>query len=243
MTTASEYNAARLLSGELRIEDVNRLVEYWQHGHGLTVDGKAGPLTVASLATIVPAPPPAAELAVVGGWLLGPRVTRIDASTTWYGGLINNGKPGGIVAHFTDTDPGTAINMARRRQHAFGTDPDEKAVTSWHVTIDADGSIVQMVPFNRVAWHAGSDTAKQIPGLGWANQTTVGIELVGRGKSFPAAQVEAAKQVWRAIVRAYAIPRQFAMLEHSKIDPSRRDDPGPVWISQYAGSVLAVAYG
>jgi len=48
--------------------------------------------------------------------------------------------------------------------------------------------------------------------------------------------------VWRMLVQTYAIQRQFAMLEHSKIDPTRRDDPGPVWVSQYAAGVLDAAY-
>jgi hypothetical protein len=235
LTTASEYNAARLLSGELSIDDVTRLVEYWQHGHGLDVDGKAGPVTVASLQ---PAPQPG--LTVVNGWLSGPGVTRIDAHPSWYGPV--RGNPGGIVAHYTDTGPGTAVNMAKRRTRTFGSDPDDR-LASWHVTIETDGGVVQMIPFTSVAWHAGSNTAKPVPGLGWANVTTVGIELVGYGKEFPAAQVASAKQVWRAIVQAYKVPIRFAMLEHSKIDPERRDDPGEVWMQRYAGPVLDAAYG
>jgi hypothetical protein len=232
LTTPAEYNAARLLAGELTIDHVTELVRYWQHGHGLDPDGKAGPLTVASLR-------PEVRLTVADGWLSGPGVNRIDAHSSWYGS--ERGSPGGIVAHFTDTDPGTAVNMAKRRQHVYGSDPDDR-LASWHVTIDTDGSIVQMVAITRIAWHAGSSTAKPVPGLGWANQTTVGIELVGYGKEFPPAQVAAAKLVWRAIVQAYGIPRRFAMLQHSEIDPTRRDDPGPVWVGQYAQAVLDAAY-
>lgn len=45
----NEYNAARLASGELTIDHVTKLVEFWQHAHGLKADGKAGPATVASI--------------------------------------------------------------------------------------------------------------------------------------------------------------------------------------------------
>jgi len=231
MTTPSEYNADRISAGELTADHITELVRFWQHGHALLVDGMAGPLTVASLKP---------EIAVTDGWMIGPRITRIDAHATWFGG--ERGPPQGIVAHFTDTDPGTAINMAKRRQHVYGSDPDDR-LASWHVTIETDGGIVQMIPFHRAAWHAGSSTAHKIAGLGWANQTTIGIELVGYGLAFPPAQVEAAKLVWRAVVRAYAIRRQYAMLAHSEIDPDRRDDPGPVWLGQYAPDVLNTAYG
>lgn len=231
----NEYNAARLASGELTIDHVTKLVEFWQHAHGLKADGKAGPVTVASIA-------PPRRLVVGSGWLVGPGVTRIDAHPSWFGGRLNSGVPGGIVAHYTATDPGTAIAMAKRRARPFGEDPDDR-LASWHVTIDTDGSVVQMIPFDRIAWHAGSSTARRVDGLGWANQTTVGIELVGHGKEFPAAQVEAAKLVWTALVKAYTIQRRFAMIAHSEIDPTRRSDPGPVWTGRYAESVLDAAYG
>ena len=99
--------------------------------------------------------------------------------------------------------------MARNR--ARPRTPDDR-VASWHLTIDADGSVVQMIPLDRVAWHAGGPGSRPIPGLGWANMHTVGIELVGDGRAFPEAQVAAACAVWRALVRAYSIPRAFAMI-------------------------------
>lgn len=232
MSAASEYNAARLLSGELSIDHVTELVKYWQHGHGLDVDGKAGPVTVASLPR---------TLAVVDGWLIGTGVTRIDAHPSWYGSQLTTGKPRGIVAHYTATAPGTAVNMARRRTHRFGSGPDDR-LASWHITIETDGSVVQMVPLDRAAWHAGSTTARPVPGLGAANFNTIGIELVGYGKEFPERQVAAAEHVWRAIVGAYGIERRFAMLQHSEIDPTRREDPGPAWMGQHAESLLDAAY-
>ena len=93
-----------------------------------------------------------------------------------------------------------------------------------------------------MAWHAGSPTAQPVPGLGNANAHTVGIELVGSGKVFPSAQVNAAAQVWSALVRAYNIPRALAMITHQSIDPTRRDDPGPVWMGVHAAGVLDFAY-
>ncbi len=50
MTAPRDYNAARLASGAITPEHVTELVRYWQSGHGLAVDGMAGPRTIASLA-------------------------------------------------------------------------------------------------------------------------------------------------------------------------------------------------
>ena len=113
---------------------------------------------------------------------------------------------------------------------------------SWHISIEADGAVVQMAPLTSGCWHAGSSTARKIPGVGWANRTSVGIELIGHGKEFPSAQVEIACGVWRALVKAYGIPREHAMITHQSIDPTRRSDPGPVWMKQHAPQVLAYAY-
>jgi hypothetical protein len=245
---ADDFNAFQLANKVLKIEYVTELVTFWQENHsGLSVDGKAGaqqtiPSIMKAIAKRNPAPQPGPdELRVESHWLVGSRVQRIDADPSWFGGPLDDGAPGGIVAHFTDTDPGTAVNMAKRRARKFGIDPDDR-LASWHVTIDTDGSIVTMIPLDHRAWHAGSPSAQPVPGLGGANAHTIGIELVGFGKVFTAAQVNAAAQVWRAIVRHYSIPRDFAMITHQSIDPTRRDDPGPVWMGQHAATVLDLAY-
>lgn len=63
------------------------------------------------------------------------------------------------------------------------------AATSWflnpaaqasaHVVIDRDGHMVQMVPFNLRAWHAGKSQWGELIGL---NDFSIGIELVNAGK-------------------------------------------------------------
>lgn len=240
--TADEYNARQLAIGALSISHVTRLVRHWQESSGLTADGMAGPRTIGAIDLSIASETHDDVLTIdADGWLSDHDAARIPAHISWYGQTLIGGKPGGIVVHTSDTDPGTAFGMARRRQHPYGTDPDDRSA-SWHVSIEADGSIVQMIPLTHVAWHAGGANSHSIPGLGSPNSVTVGIELIGWAKTFPAPQVVSAKRVWRAIVRKYGIARTFAMITHQSIDPIDREDPGPIWMAQHAPDVLTAAY-
>lgn len=53
------------------------------------------------------------------------------------------------------------------------------AQASAHLVIDRDGTITQMVDFNRIAWHAGKSKWEDLPAL---NPYSIGIELVNGGK-------------------------------------------------------------
>lgn len=75
-----------------------------------------------------------------------------------------------LVMHFTaGRSAESSINWL--------TNPQAKA--SAHVVVGRDGSITQLVPFNRVAWHAGSSTWQGRVGL---NQYALGIELDNAGR-------------------------------------------------------------
>ena len=76
-------------------------------------------------------------------------------------------EPAAIMLHFTASHSSAV---------AWLTNPDANA--SAHVEIDGDGTIVQMVDFNRRAWHAG--TADKGDML-YPNAAAIGIELVNPG--------------------------------------------------------------
>jgi hypothetical protein len=246
--TAEEFNQAELTAGRLTPEHVVELVSFWQENHHLRVDGKAGEKTLASLeaaSATVRAPLPTNE--VTGhkerapnidlaideqGWLRGDSVVHVPSPRSSPLDSDLDG-PGAIVWHFTDTDFGTADNLARRISKAPG--PDDREV-SWHAIIAADGRIIQSVPCERGAWHAGGPTAKRIKVAGKdrrPNRCTAGIEIEGHGKTpLPAAQVTAAGRLLRAIGRSYGIVGRDLVLTHQEIDPTRRADPGPHWLAQ-----------
>lgn len=183
------------------------------------------------------------------GWLQGDGVTHIPIHKSWhYPGLsTTDGEPDAVVWHYTATDAGTAVAMAKRRQQPWSefaaayrkSYPGQPVPqNSWHLSIETYGGIVQMAPLTVGCWHA----IGTIKGIGAANRVSNGIELVGHGKAFPQAQVVDGARVLRAISEAYDVPRAAAMVEHRTIDPGRRSDPGPVWMSKHAPHVLEYAY-
>ena len=230
--TPEDYNRRALDDGQLTMEHVVTLVRTYQVERGLVPDGKAGVLTRRALEQDRLAQ---RDLTVEDHLLSGPGVERVLAHPSWYGGTMPRG-PRAIVAHYTDTEPGTARSLAERRTKRRL--PLQRAA-SWHVTVAQDGVIYQLVPLARVAWHCA---AGRVEGLR-TNEAAIGIELEGRGDSFTSAQFAAACRVWSALVRAYGIPTDRAMLEHSALDPARRRDPGPVWMCQHAPAVLQYAFG
>jgi N-acetylmuramoyl-L-alanine amidase len=107
---------------------------------------------------------------------------------------------------------------------------DPAAKVSAHYLIDEDGDIVQLVPEERRAWHAGISS--------WAgrqhlNDCSIGIELVNPGhewgyRSFAEAQYDACIALSRAILGRWPIPRR-RVLAHSDIAPARKQDPGELF--------------
>lgn len=172
------------------------------------------------------------------GWLEGVGVERVPSDPSWYYPRLSTptGDPLAIVCHASATPIGTARTMARNRTRKR-TATDRAA--SWHVSVEPD-LVVQQAPLEVGCWHAiGS-----IKGVGPANRTAVGIELVGFEKGpWPEDQVMTAARVWRAIVQCYGIQRALAMVPHAVIDPDRRSDPGKVWMTEHAAQVLDYAYG
>jgi N-acetylmuramoyl-L-alanine amidase len=83
-----------------------------------------------------------------------------------------NNKPLYLIIHYTaDTNINGTINHFKTRYSSGNA--------SAHIIIDRDGTVVQMVKFNRKAWHAGVSEWGKIRSL---NHFSIGIELVNAGK-------------------------------------------------------------
>ena len=130
---------------------------------------------------------------------------------------------------------------------------------SAHLVLSRDGRIVQLVPFNIVAWHAG---VSQWNGLVGLNQASIGIEMdnagamsrVGEkfvawfGKEYAASEVMLAEhkhgggvrpwhayteiQIERALELAEVLVNHYGLedvLGHEDIARGRKQDPGPAF--------------
>ena len=104
---------------------------------------------------------------------------------------------------------------------------------SAHLLIRRDGEVVQFVPFNEAAWHAGDSCFR---GRSRCNDFSIGIELEGEDETpYDDSQYAVLPNVVRAVVKAYPdiTPREIA--GHCDVAAGRKTDPGPAfdWLRLY----------
>jgi AmpD protein len=93
---------------------------------------------------------------------------------------------------------------------------------SAHFFIRRDGELIQFVPCNERAWHAGASSWQ---GRDRCNDFSIGIELEGSDDdAFEPAQYATLNHLLAALKQAYPIT---AITGHSDIAPGRKTDPGP----------------
>ena len=124
-----------------------------------------------------------------------------------------------ILLHYTGMPTGEA---ALQRLCA----PDSKV--SSHYVVFEDGRIVQCVPEELRAWHAGVSS--------WAGETdinscSIGIEIVNPGhefgySDFPLRQIAAVISLCKSIITRRGPISAERILGHSDVAPARKQDPG-----------------
>ena len=159
------------------------------------------------------------------------------------GGLI---RPSLLVMHFT---------ASQRAAGAISWLCNPVAKASAQIVIDIDGTVTQLMPLNRIAWHAGLSKWK---GKSGCNAFSIGIEMANLGllrrlgndkfadsyghyvpaaqvatvngrywALYPKSQQDAAVGVAQAIIATYPTIREI--VGHSDIAPGRKIDPGDAW--------------
>ncbi|MDH3410222.1 MAG: 1,6-anhydro-N-acetylmuramyl-L-alanine amidase AmpD [Gammaproteobacteria bacterium] len=106
---------------------------------------------------------------------------------------------------------------------------------SSHLLIRRDGELVQFVPFNRRAWHAGESCFKT---RRCCNDFSIGIELEGEDDTaYADPQYDVLIAVTTALLAAYPALSAREIAAHSDISPGRKTDPGPAfdWLRLYDG--------
>ena len=93
---------------------------------------------------------------------------------------------------------------------------------SAHILIERDGSLIQFVPFNKCAWHAGQSN---YAGRDRCNEFSIGIELKGSIKEeFTSDQYSVLNDLIDLFKKEYG---DMDVVGHSEIAPNRKKDPGP----------------
>jgi AmpD protein len=107
----------------------------------------------------------------------------------------------------------------------FNTHPYFKTIqdlqVSAHLLIRRDGSIIQFVPFDKRAWHAGESNFN---GQDNCNDFSIGIELEGTDNlNYETVQYQSLKTTLKQLKDYYPVQN---IVGHSDIAPGRKTDPG-----------------
>jgi N-acetylmuramoyl-L-alanine amidase len=134
-----------------------------------------------------------------------------------------------IVLHYTGLPAGEAEAAWRRDPggEALKWLCDARTQVSAHYLVLEEGTILQLVPEARRAWHAGLSSWL---GESDVNSLSIGVEIVNPGHAaglpdFPAAQIDAVIALCRDVAQRRRVP-SARVLAHSDVAPGRKVDPG-----------------
>ena len=98
---------------------------------------------------------------------------------------------------------------------------------SSHLYIKRTGEVVQFVPFDQRAWHAGRSCHTHRPDC---NDYSIGIELEGTDTTpYEDIQYQVLNQVCETLMNAYPDITPSRITGHEFIAPQRKTDPGPAF--------------
>lgn len=120
--------------------------------------------------------------------------------------------------------------------HPYFSEIAQLEVSS-HLFIRRDGAIIQFVPFNQRAWHAG---LSQYAGRDNCNDFSIGIEMEGcDDEAYSDAQYQALATTCQTLMAAYPEITRDKITGHQFIAPQRKTDPGPAFSWQRLFSDLS----
>ena len=123
-----------------------------------------------------------------------------------------------IIIHYTGM---------KKESEALKRLSNPKSEVSAHYFIKNNGTIINMVPDDYIAWHAGISHWKNYKSL---NKYSIGVEISNPGhnhkyKKFSQKQISSLIKLLKIIIKEYKIKRKN-ILGHSDIAPLRKKDPG-----------------
>jgi AmpD protein len=116
----------------------------------------------------------------------------------------------------------------------FETIKDQRV--SAHLFIRRNGDIIQFVPFEKRAWHAGESS---FMGQTRCNDYSIGIELEGIDSLYYTInQYQELVKVTHCLMQSYPGITLERIVGHSDIAPTRKTDPGPSFDWSYYRELL-----
>lgn len=114
-------------------------------------------------------------------------------------------------------------NSLQPEAHPYFAEIGHLKVSS-HLLIRRDGELVQYVPLNKRAWHAGQSCFR---GRDCCNDFSIGVELEGTDElPYAEEQYQVLNQLVAALLSAYPSITPDSIVGHSDIAPGRKTDPG-----------------
>ncbi len=149
-----------------------------------------------------------------------------------------------IVVHGISLPPGEFggpwidrlfTNQLPADAHPYFAEIDGLRVSA-HVLIRRDGGVVQYVPFNRRAWHAGESS---FCGRERCNDFSIGIEMEGEDATpYESSQYQSLASVISSLRNQLPSLADAEVVGHSDIAPGRKTDPGEAFDWQYLTDLL-----
>lgn len=128
-------------------------------------------------------------------------------------------------------------NSLDRNAHSYFQKIADLRVSA-HLLVRRNGAIVQYVPFNRRAWHAG---ISEFRGRNRCNDFSIGIELEGSiSTAYADCQYKRLAEIVTSLMRTYPRLNKTDIAGHSDIAPNRKNDPGPFFDWQRFLALLGV---
>lgn len=140
-----------------------------------------------------------------------------------------------VVIHGISLPPGEFGGAGIDQLFTNTLDPEEhpyyeevyQLKLSCHLLIRRDGELIQYVPFNKRAWHAGESVHD---GREQCNNYAIGIELEGTDEQpYEAVQYERLTEVIKLLFGSYPKLDRNSIVGHCDIAPDRKTDPGPAF--------------
>lgn len=114
-------------------------------------------------------------------------------------------------------------NQLNPDEHPYFKDISDLKVSS-HLLISRDGEVVQYVPFQKRAWHAGVSCYEK---RDCCNDYSIGIEMEGEDETpYTDIQYQVLATIIKDLIKSYPELNEQTITGHSDIAPGRKTDPG-----------------